>query len=75
MDILSDRIFPLWSVDMKKNADLTKFDKRTATRLVERKLLNQKDYLKFLENMPDVSKKSEKITVEYCRQKQGLTND
>jgi len=60
---------------MKKDADLSKFDKRVANRLIERGIVKEKDYTKFMDELPDVSKKKEIITVEYSRQKQGIDND
>ncbi len=59
---------------MKKDADVARFDKRIAKRLVDRGVLTAEEYKQFMDKLPDSAKKAERFSVEFNRGKQVTRN-
>ena len=59
---------------MKKDTDVSRFDKRIAERLMERGVLTAEEYKQFMDKLPDSVKKAERFSVEFNRGKQVTNN-
>ena len=49
---------------MKKEIDISLFDKRVVHRWIDRGLLTEEDYKRFMESLEDTQDKAEKVKVE-----------